>query len=123
MGSILDAIRAAQDRRHQGQDTWRDLAGIGTSQIPPHTHSITGDSTYDLPRLRQAVTPIEVVAFRLGFKEGHQIPFDFIEFYRLKDRPAMVTFIVHNSQPLIIEEDADLFPSDNLITKLRVLIG
>lgn len=47
--------------------------------------------------------------------------FDFIAPYKNKD--AVVVFLVHDGNPTYIEDDWSLFPSDSLITKLRLLAG
>lgn len=47
--------------------------------------------------------------------------FDFIAPY--KNKETVVVFLVHNGQPTYIEDEWGLFPSDTLITKLRLLLG
>lgn len=50
------------------------------------------------------------------------IPFREMHCAKLNDEKAVV-FIVHGETPLQIEDDLHLFPSDALITSLRLLIG
>lgn len=65
--------------------------------------------------------PKDKIAMRMGWIEGHRIPFDFLECY-VTDSKAIV-FIVNKAQHLTIEDDPGLFPSDSLITQLRLIIG
>lgn len=69
--------------------------------------------------------PMQQIAMRMrwGSEPGRIIVtgFEFIQAY-VKDNVAVV-FIVHGGKPVTIEDDAGLFPSDALITKLRLLLG
>lgn len=58
---------------------------------------------------------------RLKIKEGDQIPFNFIEMY-VTDEVAFV-FVVNGKEHVTLEDDPNMFPSDKLITELRLLIG
>lgn len=70
------------------------------------------------------MTPLQMIQMRLsrGVKEGQKIlPFQHIDAY-VSEKTAVV-FMVINDKPVTIEDDVGLFPSDNLITQLRLLIG
>lgn len=62
-----------------------------------------------------------MIAARLGIHPSNPLPFDFIQAHHLTpDR--VVVFVVNNGEPAMIEDDA-LFPSDKLMTQLRLLRG
>jgi hypothetical protein len=59
---------------------------------------------------------------RLNLPEGSTLPFDFCEVAPRKEG-GPVLFILHRDQPLVLEDPApELFPSDQLIARLRLLI-
>jgi hypothetical protein len=51
-------------------------------------------------------------------RDGDEMPF--MASTRVSD-DVIVTFLVANGQPLMLEDDARMFPSDALITKIRLL--
>jgi hypothetical protein len=75
-------------------------------------------------RANMNVTPMQMIAMRLfrNAKEGHKVhPFQHMDAF--VDEHVAVVFIIHNNKPVTIEDDVYLFPSDSLITQLRLLIG
>lgn len=62
---------------------------------------------------------VSMIGMRLRIQEGARIPCDFITAHEAGDK--VFVFVVHNGQPLVIEDDKDLFPSDKLVTQLRLL--
>jgi hypothetical protein len=62
-----------------------------------------------------------MIATRLGVRQGEMCPFQFINAHRIDD-DKVVVFIVHGNEPLVLTDDGKLFPSDGLITQLRLLI-
>jgi hypothetical protein len=54
---------------------------------------------------------------------GTQIVPDFSFIAPYKNGDTVVVFLVHDKKPTYIEDDWGLFPSDALITKLRLLLG
>lgn len=66
--------------------------------------------------------PIGMISMRLHFKSGDRFPLPHIDAYVTKD-VAVVFAIDKSNRPVIIEDDPALFPSDTLITQLRLLIG
>jgi len=67
------------------------------------------------------ITPEAMIYMRLRFAPGMKIPLDFLRAY-VTDEVACV-FIMVNNKPVVLEDDPSLFPSDSLITQLRLLIG
>lgn len=61
-----------------------------------------------------------MIFMRLGAQSRFDSGFDFIEATKLSD-DKMVVFCVVNGKHVSIEDDFHLFPSDTLVTQLRVL--
>lgn len=55
------------------------------------------------------------------FDDSGPVPFDFLEVVQMANR--VVVFIAHNDQAIQVEDNLDLFPSDALITQLRLLMN
>lgn len=72
----------------------------------------TNDITY--PDNRKSM-----IAMRLRLTDGMKWPFDFLETHHQDDK--VLVFVVANRQPVILEDEAGLFPSDALITQLRLI--
>jgi hypothetical protein len=68
-----------------------------------------------------SMTLEQMIAMRLHIKEGHAMPFEFLRAHRTTDR--VYVFIVDKEQAVTLEDDHGLFPSDALITKLRLMVG
>lgn len=62
----------------------------------------------------------EMIAMRLHLDEGSAMPFEHLHAFKLKSDKVAVCVAV-DGQAQIIEDDWALFPSDTLITKLRLL--
>lgn len=67
-----------------------------------------------------SLSPIGLIAARMGWRAGDTVPFDFIAAY--KDPASAIVFVVQGGEPTTIEDDAGLFPSDALVSKLRLLL-
>lgn len=59
---------------------------------------------------------------RLRIREGDIIPLPHISFFFAEGK-AIVFIVNKDHKPVVIEDDPDLFPSDMLVTQLRLLIG
>jgi hypothetical protein len=66
-------------------------------------------------------TPTDLISMRLYKGERKFIPFDFIVAVQVKDKEKYFVFIINKGEALTLEDDL-MFPSDALITKLRVLL-
>lgn len=66
------------------------------------------------------VTPRAKIAMRLDVPEGSSLGFQHIDALGLNDE-KMVVFLIVDGKPMYIEDDRALFPSDTLITQLRIL--
>lgn len=67
------------------------------------------------------VHDLQMLAMRLRFVPGERYPFEFINCHR-NDTKAFV-FVVKNGQAVTLEDDGNMFPSDELVAKLRLLVG
>lgn len=90
------------------------VSGIGTP-IPMMT-STTGMSVQASPDYL-----LKMLHMRMRVAEGNRLPFDFIAPYKNGD--TVVVFFVHDKNPTYVEDSWDLYPSDALVTKLRMILG
>jgi hypothetical protein len=63
---------------------------------------------------------LQMIAMRMHYPDGSTYPFAFISAYKINEERVAVFLVVHD-EPLIIEDEWPLFPSDRLITQLRML--
>lgn len=62
-----------------------------------------------------------MIGMRLRLADGSRFPFDHISSHLCDDK-VLVFIVPHNkSDAVILEDDPNLFPSDTLITQLRLL--
>lgn len=64
--------------------------------------------------------PSTLINLRLGFRVDAKL-FNFMEAVQKNDT-HMVVFIVHRGESVMIEDEVNLFPSDKLVTQLRILL-
>lgn len=62
----------------------------------------------------------EIILLRMRIKEGHELPFAHMSAVR-KPSGGFVVFVLRGDDPVLIEDDDTLFPSDTLIGQLIVL--
>lgn len=60
-----------------------------------------------------------MIAMRLRIPEGERMPFDDIHTSLGKEK--IFVFILQNDKPVVLEDDIGLFPSDALVTQLRLI--
>lgn len=90
------------------------VAGLAISPAmltPMHVQPIDGIGSPDW-RMR-------AIAMRLHLRNGERLPFDHVS-TAVTDEKAFV-FLVVKKQLVTLEDDINLFPSDTLITQLRLL--
>lgn len=95
--ALLQQIEKAQAA---GMSEW-----IATSQV-------ADDISTDSWRMR-------ALAMRLRISEGHQLPFQHLSTAWTGEK--VFVFVVEHDQAVTLEDDANLFPSDVLITQLRLI--
>jgi len=71
------------------------------------THTLEGDYFWLLMR-------------RLRVREGECLPFNHITI-GIKSNKDMVVFIIKDDTPLVLEDGAAMFPSDELVNKINLL--
>lgn len=73
------------------------------------------------------MNPMQLIMarLRLPIMEGMQLRLPGVDDAHCycEDGKAAIVFIVKDGKPVVIEDDPHLFPSDSLITQLRLLIG
>jgi hypothetical protein len=62
---------------------------------------------------------LRMLAMRLRLGDGQMFPFEFIMPCRTKEK--VVIFLIINGEPTHVEDDWNMYPSDTLITKLRLI--
>ncbi len=63
----------------------------------------------------------EMLAIRLRLKSGQSLPLRHIAAF-CDDKTAVVMVVLPNGKAVMIEDDVNLYPSDTLITQLRLLM-
>jgi hypothetical protein len=66
--------------------------------------------------------PLQMIAMRMRWTSGMLFPLPHISAY-VKGNVAIVFVVNKENKPVCLEDDAELFPSDSLITQLRLLVG
>ena len=62
---------------------------------------------------------LRMLAMRFRLEDGQQFPFEFIMPTKTKDK--VVVFLIINGEPTHVEDDWGMYPSDALVTKLRLI--
>lgn len=104
--------------------------GFGTNMaiIQAPAFPLPNHMTFDAPR----VSPLTMIAMRMkwGSYSGAPIgvvsdppfmPFQFIDAVHAADNKIYVFVLTRGNKPVTLEDDGPLFPSDQLITQLRLL--
>lgn len=111
--SIIERVRREQkDQKRMVAITDAMKMSLG-DYIAKTKHDETGYTNAPTQLLR-------MLAMRLRVAAGALMPFDFIQAHAINNE-RVVLFIVHKDTPMMLEDDGNLFPSDALITKLRLL--
>jgi hypothetical protein len=70
---------------------------------------------------QRSPTPRDKIMMRLDLPEGRRT-FDYIHAQKSKSGDRYFVMILHDDKPVVIEDEASLFPSDALITQLRLIL-
>lgn len=131
------ASDAIEKMSEVGKEVYRDamLGGIGSVNDPAFIDHFTRamnqiSRTHIASNTTAAVnmpnpythmpSPMAMIAMRLRLPEGHKFNVDHI--HAFLDKEKAFVFIVNKGQSVTIEDEVDLFPSDALITQLRLII-
>jgi hypothetical protein len=111
-----------------GDPYWADMARAGgllghqhalsQAQLSGHSHGIMGMTSSYSQWSPEAMK--RMICMRLNIQEGYTHGFHFLECCKLNDKEVAV-FVVTDGEPIVIKDGTDLFPSDTLITQLRLL--
>lgn len=63
-----------------------------------------------------------MLKMRLRIPSNKSLPFQFINAFEI-DKEHVAVFIVHNNTPAMFTDEGGLYPSDKLVTQLRLLLG
>jgi hypothetical protein len=112
--TLSDLWRTANHQNVGNQSAANVNPYIASNAFSPSISSYisTQSSNYSLEQM---------ICMRMGVREGALLPFDCLKAHRCSDK--VVVFIVCKDQPVMIEDDHGLFPSDALVTKLRLMLG
>lgn len=130
MVSIAEISRAseianAQTAYSQAADYRRPL-NYPVPTYPSHAH-MGGAQTHQIPYPQPIQswndTKRTLLYMRLELLEGGRIPFEFLEFMRGEDCVYVTVAKTRGDKPVVIEDDLGLFPSDTLVTQLRLMMG
>jgi hypothetical protein len=113
---VIGSYDALTDRIWDG-DKWvttEDLARIWDGDKWVTTEDLARMADGRKPE-RVNYTPVAMIEMRLGGAHG----FDHLTVYGAKEKTFV--FIAHKGQGQILEDDPALFPSDKLITQLRLI--
>ena len=83
---------------------------VGSAPRRPAYHNDGIES----PRYRE-----QMLAMRMRLREGDKFPFDAIHVALGKEK--VFVFVLQNDNPVTFEDDLSLFPSDTLVTQLRLI--
>jgi hypothetical protein len=118
---MLDKI--AVQSRHDECDMKRypDMAfSIPQGRPPQYPGGILGVSQRAIvPDALDSFRMKKMIGSRLRWPENEPAPFDFLECHMAASK-ALV-FAVVNGEPVTLEDDPALFPSDTLVTQIRLL--
>jgi hypothetical protein len=81
-----------------------------------HTHPVSGPATSQMPQRNYEAA----IHSRLAVLGELRHPFDLIKVHRTRDGSKFYVFTVVNDNWVVLEDD-ELFPSDKLISSLRLL--
>lgn len=119
---IENMMRAMYNAESAAPSTVGTLSSISSSlpnslsnpfrQTYPTSSTVADDISTDLWRLR-------AIAMRMRIPEGNRLPFQHVSTAWTGEK--VFVFVVENDKPAVLEDESALFPSDTLITQLRLI--
>jgi len=88
---------------------------------PPSAVQYTGGMHTGLGGQYSTEALLRMLAMRMRWDTGASTGLEFISAH--KGNELVFIFIVREGQPMILEDDTNMFPSDALVTKLRLMVG
>jgi hypothetical protein len=112
--TLKDAIQAAVVSVFAGPQP-----GVLGQGMSPYTGTVPRSTHYDYNPWDGRLTDTSLLQARLD-ANAYGISFQFLEIAKKSDGTRVV-FVMHNDQAVVIDDLPGLFPSDELITKLKLL--
>lgn len=93
--------------------------GLGHTMIDPgHRHEIFPD----MSSVRDPAARKSMIAMRLRLSHLALMPWDMLETHYVEGEDIVIVFVApRDRRPIMLEDSGALFPSDALITQLRLL--
>jgi len=95
------------------------FAGIGAVSIGPNAQSVAQAVYRPAPKFGEE-NMRKMLNSRMGWDLGDPMPFQWPHARKLDDTQAVV-FIQHDGHALILKDELALYPSDALVTQIRLL--
>lgn len=90
--------------------------------IVPKSGSIPYPTPFEPARpLENPIARAQVLNFRMGVGEGEKIPFDLVETFYVRQSDVVFILIINKGKAVLLEDSAEQYPSDTLITQMRLL--
>lgn len=118
---ITDANQECTDAMKRYYDmVAQNQSGLANTYRSMQTNTVTSPLAGQLSiRTDPQRRLLDMIGMRLRLEDGERLPFDFISAY--EDGATVYVFTVTNNKPAIFEDDGSMFPSDTLITQLRLI--
>lgn len=97
------------------------MFGFPKAPVPPPPPSFAGGSGVVTNSAPSSDELCRMICMRMRFQPGQKLPMAYMSAHQ--SNANVFVFLVHNEQATIIEDEALMFPSDVLITKLRLILG
>lgn len=107
--------------------TFASPTGGHTTTILPNTQPWAAEREIlrrvpprDTLTIDDEVDRMRMIAFRLRLGYRDQPPFDYVATHKGDEK--VFVFVVSGNTPVILEDDLAMFPSDTLVTQLRLMM-
>jgi hypothetical protein len=109
----------ADQRNSNNTVDWRNVGAVVT---PQGTHGIRPNEHWSaaMHRIYGPQQLIKMLEMRMRWAHGQKFGFSGLLLHQDAER-VVVVVVITGRPPVIIEDGAELFPSDTLITQLRLL--
>lgn len=96
------------------------MLGFPKTPVPPPPPGLSS-GTSSGPTVPSSDHLCRMICMRMRFQEGQKLPMAYMSAHQTNAN--VFVFLVHNEQAIVIEDEVLMFPSDALITKLRLILG
>lgn len=98
-------------------------SGVGGSYLTPEQISSLieqAKKALKVPNIEETTWRAEILRLRMRWASNAG-PLQSLSTHYLKSTDKVVLFLIHKDEPIVLHDDGPLFPSDALITQLRLL--